>query len=62
MPRGAIAVWELPFVGAEYADLTGDGIVDAADVRAFADLYDLPLLPEFVRKLEVLEAMTPAHR
>jgi hypothetical protein len=51
-PLRAIAVDSLPFPGAERADLNSDGVVDAADVRAFARLHGLFLTPEFQRKLD----------
>ncbi len=38
------------------ADLTGDGLVDVRDIRAFARRHSLSLSPVFERKLERLEA------
>ncbi|MCH7871598.1 MAG: hypothetical protein IID33_07840 [Planctomycetes bacterium] len=55
-PLVSIAVRNLPFVGAARADLNGDGIVDARDIRAFARRYGLPLLPEFEQKLSSMTA------
>jgi hypothetical protein len=56
-PASQVAVWvdDLAIIGAEAADVTGDGIVDAHDIRAFARLYDLPLLPAFDGVLRELE-------
>ena len=50
--RASVLVRNLEFAGAEKADLTGDGIVDARDIRAFARRHGLTLLPEFSSKLE----------
>ncbi len=36
------------------ADVTGDGLVDLRDILAFAELHNLPLIPEFERKLRRL--------
>ena len=55
--RTRIAVSELAFPGAARADLNGDGFVDIDDIRAFAMLHGLELLPEFNRKMEVLEGL-----
>ena len=53
--RSRVSVDELGFVGAENADLNNDGFVDASDIRAFAELHDIKLLPEFNRKLAQIE-------
>ncbi len=55
LPLSRIAVDRLPILGAEKADLNADGVVDARDIRAFARLYNLPLLPEFDLTLNRLE-------
>ncbi len=55
LPLSRIAVDRLPILGAEKADLNADGVVDARDIRAFARLYNLPLLPKFDRTLNRLE-------
>ncbi len=55
LPRIAIPVRHLPIHGAEKADLNGDGVIDVRDIRAFARLHNLPLLPEFERTLTRLE-------
>ncbi len=55
VPRSSIAVEELGFPGAHWADMNGDGMVDGKDIRLFARLHGLELLPEFSRKLEKLE-------
>jgi hypothetical protein len=43
------------------ADLTGDGLVDVRDIRAFARRHGLSLSPLFERKLERLE-IAPASK
>ncbi|MGD2107963.1 MAG: cohesin domain-containing protein [Phycisphaerae bacterium] len=53
--RASVPVQKLEFPGAEKADLTGDGLVDARDIRAFARRHGLQLLPEFEKKLGKLE-------
>ncbi len=57
-PRAGIPVSELSLTVAyaERADLDGNGIVDVRDIRAFAERYDLPLLPQFETRLVELEA------
>jgi len=55
MPVVAVAVDNLPILGADRADLNGDGVIDGRDIRAFARRHNLPLLPEFDRKLRQLE-------
>lgn len=52
-PRGrvSILVADLKAPNAKAADLNSDGVVDAEDIRAFAKLHGLRLLPEFDRKL-----------
>ena len=62
MPVTAVAVEDLPIWGAERADLNGDDIVDVSDIRAFARLHDLPLLPEFERKLAQFELAKSGRR
>ncbi|MBX3396856.1 MAG: hypothetical protein KF841_15980 [Phycisphaerae bacterium] len=37
------------------ADITGDGMVDSRDIRRFAEIHNLPILPEFEAKLRRLE-------
>jgi hypothetical protein len=54
-PLTSVPVKSLLVPNGEAADLNGDGLVDAHDIRAFAALHDLPLLPEFSRKLTTLE-------
>ena len=55
--RSSISVDSLPILGAWRADLTGDGIVDVDDIRAFAARHGLPLLPAFQLKLLRLDAV-----
>ncbi len=55
--RSSISVDSLPILGAWRADVTGDGIVDVDDIRAFAARNGLPLLPEFQLKLLRLDAV-----
>ena len=64
LARTSVPVRDLGFVGAESADLTGDGIVDSRDIREFAKRHDLPLLPEFSQKLDRLDArrLRPKNR
>ncbi len=57
VPRSSIAVDRLTIPGAHKADMTGDGVVDARDIRAFARAHGLALRPEFSRKLEKLESL-----
>ena len=51
LARSSISVDSLPLDNAWEADLTGDGIIDFEDIRAFAWRYGVPLLPEFQAKL-----------
>ncbi len=46
-PRDAIGADELRMLDGEAADMNNDGVVDVSDIREFARLHDLPLLPEF---------------
>jgi len=55
LARASVPVQSLGYEGAEKADLTGDGIVDVRDIRAFARREGLQLTPEFSRKLAKLE-------
>ncbi|UCC30740.1 MAG: hypothetical protein JSU86_00385, partial [Phycisphaerales bacterium] len=55
LPQASVTVESLAFPGASGADLTGDGVVNARDIRAFARRNGLELLPEFKAKLEKLE-------
>ncbi|MCK4659938.1 MAG: hypothetical protein KAV82_10495, partial [Phycisphaerae bacterium] len=57
-PRASIAVSELSLTvaHAERADLDGNGVIDARDIRAFARRHNLPLQPAFDAKLLELEA------
>jgi hypothetical protein len=55
MPRYSIGVEQLNIPNAYAADMTGDGIVDVQDIREFAREYNLPLDPNFDRKLQSLE-------
>jgi hypothetical protein len=50
--RGSVAVSELPMRDAYKADINRDGIIDSEDIRAFARLNGLDLLPEFERRLD----------
>jgi Cohesin domain len=53
-----------PLRGARYADLNADGVIDAKDVRAFAERYGLRLTREFRAKLRRAESAerSPAAR
>jgi len=53
--RSSVAVSSLEFPDAQRADINGDGIVDSADILAFAEKYNLRLLPSFRAKLAKLE-------
>ncbi len=55
LARASIPVQDLEFANAEEADLTGDGVVDTQDIRAFARRHGLELLPEFNKKLAKIE-------
>ncbi|MCK4660632.1 MAG: hypothetical protein KAV82_14010 [Phycisphaerae bacterium] len=57
-PRAGISVSELSLTvaHAERADLDGNGVVDARDIRAFAHRHNLPLQPAFETRLLELEA------
>ena len=55
--RLSVRVESLPFAGRWHADLTGDGMVDGDDIRAFARQNGLTLLPAFQRKLARLESV-----
>jgi len=50
-----IATDDLAIPNAHLADVNDDGFVDANDIREFARLHDLPLLPEFERMLQSIE-------
>jgi hypothetical protein len=52
LPARSIHVHELPFENAEWADLTGDHIVDVADIRAFAQVHGFLLTGAFCRSGE----------
>ena len=52
----AVSVQSLSADAAFAADLTGDGVVDVSDVKAFAKLYDIRLSREAARRLSSLEA------
>ena len=41
--------------GAESADMNGDGMIDIMDIRIFAEVFDLELMPAFRAKLDRLE-------
>ena len=60
-PRTSIDVSELRLrvPDAQRADLDGNGVVDARDIRAFARRHNLLLLPVFEAKLSKLEASVP---
>jgi hypothetical protein len=54
-------LWRIPvsrsgLADAELADMTGDGMIDVKDIRAFAKVYNLPLTPSFKAKLTRVEA------
>jgi hypothetical protein len=49
-------VTEAAVEDAHLADLTGDGVIDTRDMRAFARENGLELLPEFVELIEKIEA------
>jgi hypothetical protein len=55
--RSSVRVEDLPLdpSDAARADVTGDGVVDTRDIRAFARRHKLRLLPEFEAKLSRLE-------
>jgi hypothetical protein len=55
MPKSAIAVQALPMNNANRADLNRDGIVNYQDIREFAKIHGLRLIPSFERKLSQLE-------
>ncbi len=61
VPRSRIAVERLSLEGVERADLTGDGVIDTADIRLFARLHHLPLTPRFERLLDRLESPRKEH-
>ncbi|RME41065.1 MAG: hypothetical protein D6788_02010 [Planctomycetota bacterium] len=61
-PSWRIAVEALGFAGAERADLTGDGYVDLADVRAFARLYGLRLDDQLAARISDYERTTKSRR
>ncbi|MCK4658283.1 MAG: hypothetical protein KAV82_02070, partial [Phycisphaerae bacterium] len=52
-PRASISVSELSLTvaHADRADLDGNGVIDARDIRAFARRHNLPLQPAFEAKL-----------
>ncbi|MCK4658868.1 MAG: hypothetical protein KAV82_05040, partial [Phycisphaerae bacterium] len=56
-PRADISVSELSLTvaHADRADLDGNGVIDARDIRAFARRHNLPLQPAFEAKLLELE-------
>ncbi|MCK4658583.1 MAG: hypothetical protein KAV82_03590, partial [Phycisphaerae bacterium] len=56
-PRAGISVSELSLTvaHADRADLDGNGVIDARDIRAFAHRHNLPLQPAFDAKLLELE-------
>ncbi len=56
LPRSTIKVKRLAIANPERVDLNADGVVDAVDIRAFARLHGLRLLPEFERCLRALQA------
>ena len=51
-----IVIDEFAMPDIELADMNGDGVFDATDIFVLAEVYDLPLLPEFRTKLRRLEA------
>ena len=55
--KASIRLSELSLMlpNADEADINGDGVVDARDIRAFAERHDLWLMPEFDAKLSELE-------
>jgi len=57
IPLERVSVDRLMAPNAWRADLNGDGVVDAEDIREFAFRHDLVLLPAFERKLRELEAV-----
>jgi hypothetical protein len=54
--KSRITVDMLPTRHAEYADLNNDRVIDATDIRIFAQRHDLVLTAEFDAKLRRLEA------
>jgi hypothetical protein len=60
-PRYRIPVAELGMPDADLADVNRDGMIDAQDIRLFAEQHGLVLRDEFLTKLEQLEA-APVQR
>lgn len=55
MARISAKVQDLGFTGAERADLNADGVVDAADIRMFAQQNGLRLTAEFAQTLDKMD-------
>ena len=53
--RTRIAVSDLSSRNAQLADINHDGVIDASDIRAFADVHGLVLTPQFSARLTALE-------
>jgi hypothetical protein len=47
----------MPIPHACDADINDDGVIDARDIRAFAEIHNLPLLSEFDELLSRLECV-----
>lgn len=56
LPLARISVTDLSFPGAHRADLTGDGLVGPADIRAFARRHHLPITDQLNKTLSILES------
>ena len=54
-PRLWMAVADLNVPNAERADLNGDGVIDAADIRTFAEVHGILLSTELTARLEQLD-------
>ena len=53
--RTRVSVAELAVPNAELADMNGDGVVNASDIRAFANVHGLVLTPQFSARLSQFE-------
>jgi hypothetical protein len=57
-PRSSLWVSSAPIPNAYRADLNNDGRIDTRDMRVFAEVNGLELLPEFLEVAEKLESKT----